>query len=282
MLLFVFTYLLLFTLESSISFSPTSSVCTGDTVSITCYGYPTEGMELEPFAQIILTTNVNLGITLTFTVNSSIPGYSVTGDIPVRGNSARLQLTILSYQLTDSDSSLACVVTHAVSGSSYTAASSRTPALSGNGIVVSHHYHIISIYCMAVFIETGVMRYSETLWRILFLANLIRYFHSLVRPSSPIVTSVAATPQSAVTCSNFVLSWLPADSGSTIIDRYYIFRGVIGVSAPRREFVATTADTQLFIQDPLEIATRYFYHVIASNCAGNSTQSDAGIISLLG
>ena len=93
-------------------------------------------MELEPFAEIILTTNVNLGITLTFTINSSIPGYSVTGDIPVRGNSARLQLTILSYQLTDSDSSLACVVTHAVSGSSYTAASSRTPALSGNGIVV--------------------------------------------------------------------------------------------------------------------------------------------------
>ena len=81
----------------SLTFSPTSSICRGYTVNITCYTYPSTVL-FQPYAEIILFPTSEIGTNVTFNINSSIPGYSVTGDIPVREHSARLQLTIHSYQ----------------------------------------------------------------------------------------------------------------------------------------------------------------------------------------
>ena len=132
LLLFVFTYLLLFTLDSYISISPTSSVCAGDTVTITCYIYASGTLEFQPDAELTLYGYATRQVPeITFNINSSIPGYSVTGDIPAKHSTARLQLTIDSYQLTDSSRAVDCSALTADNGTVYSAASSETPRVAG-------------------------------------------------------------------------------------------------------------------------------------------------------
>ena len=124
--------LLLFTLDSYISISPTSSVCAGDTVTITCYIYASGTLEFQSNAQLTLYGYATRQVPeITFNINSSIPGYFVTGDIPAKHSTARLQLTIDSYQLTDSSRAVDCSALTADNGTVYSAASSETPRVAG-------------------------------------------------------------------------------------------------------------------------------------------------------
>ena len=117
-------------IESSITISPTTSVCEGDTVNITCYAYPPEGIELRPFAGLYIYRNFAPSIHIT--INSTSPDYSVTGDIPIRGNSARIKLTFHSYQRSDSNKDIYCYGLSLNSDTRYYSVYSRTPPIAGN------------------------------------------------------------------------------------------------------------------------------------------------------
>ena len=122
---------LLFAIESSITYSPTSSICAGDTLNITCYVYPEDDVELQLYALLYLCTR-DLPYSQRFTIDSTIPGYLVTGDIPVKGNSARLKITIHSYQYSESGCDIYCQGEYADGHHADSGAVSTTPPLSGS------------------------------------------------------------------------------------------------------------------------------------------------------
>ena len=135
--IFILYYILFFinfwyiSVESSITYSPTTSVCEGDTVTITCYVYPPRAIELRPFAELKIYRGFAPAILIT--INSTSPDYSVTGDIPIKGNSARIKLTFHSYQYSDSNKYIRCYGETVNSEIEYSSSvDSRTPPIAGN------------------------------------------------------------------------------------------------------------------------------------------------------
>ena len=142
--IFILYYIIFFinfwyiSIGSSITFSPTTSVCVGDTVNITCYVYPPEGTELRPFAELYFYRD-----STRITINSTSPDYSVTGDIPINGNSARIKVTFHSYQYSDSNNHIHCYGETVNSETRYYSVYSTTPPTAG--ITYSMVLYIIPI-----------------------------------------------------------------------------------------------------------------------------------------
>ena len=134
--IFILYYIIFFinfwyiSIESYITYSPTTSVCVGDTVNITCYVYPPEGTEYQPFA--VLYIYRNFAPSYHITINSTSPDYSLTGDIPIKGNSARIKLTFHSYQRSYSSKYIRCYGLHVNHETSYKYVHSTTPPIAGN------------------------------------------------------------------------------------------------------------------------------------------------------
>ena len=88
--------------------------------------YPPEGTEYQPFAELVFYEDFTL-----ITINSTSPDYSVTGDIPIRGNSARIKVTFHSYQYSYSNKDITCNGETVNSDTRYYL-SSTTPSIAGN------------------------------------------------------------------------------------------------------------------------------------------------------
>ena len=95
--------------------------------------YPPSGTEYQPYAEIILhsSSSPTYGTNQTFNLNTSITGFSVSGDIPVEGNSAILKLTILSYLYDVSSVLVYCYGVRVDGGREEPPVTALTPPLAG-------------------------------------------------------------------------------------------------------------------------------------------------------
>ena len=87
-------------------FSPDQPHCLGEEVTLTCYLFPT-GQAYSSFAQLSFNQSIPESVNIINTDRSSI-GYSATVTIPVMGSSARIQLTIASFQVSDNNTLFGC------------------------------------------------------------------------------------------------------------------------------------------------------------------------------
>ena len=99
-------FLLCYPLVNIFQFSPDQPHCLGEEVNLTCYLFPT-GQAYTTFALISFNGSTPETVNTVNTERASI-GYSATVVIPMMGSSARIQLTIASFQVSDNNTLFGC------------------------------------------------------------------------------------------------------------------------------------------------------------------------------
>ena len=99
-------FLLCYPLVNIFQFSPDQPHCLGEEVILTCYLFPT-GSPYGAFALLSFNGSNPETVNNINTERASI-GYLATVAIPVMGSSARIQLTIASFQVSDNNTLFGC------------------------------------------------------------------------------------------------------------------------------------------------------------------------------
>ena len=105
-------------------------MCIGESVIITCYLFPPSPGEYTGFALLSFNGSTPEGFSDINTQFASI-GYTATVAIPLMGNNARIQLTITSFQVSDSNTVFGCHVLLDSNGMSTEAIESGSASLAG-------------------------------------------------------------------------------------------------------------------------------------------------------
>ena len=105
-------------------------MCVGEPVIITCYLFPPTANGYTPFARLSFNGSGPEDATA---INSDYGhlGYTATVAIPVMGDSARIQLTITSFQVSDSNTVFACHAQLSSDGTDAGVIESGTATLAG-------------------------------------------------------------------------------------------------------------------------------------------------------
>ena len=93
--------------DNIFTITPNNFICIGESVIITCYLFPPTANGYTGFARLSFNGSESKDLNDINTDFSSI-GYVATVVIPVMGDSARIQLTITSFQVSDSNTLIGC------------------------------------------------------------------------------------------------------------------------------------------------------------------------------
>ena len=105
-------------------------MCIGDSVVITCYLYPPTANGYNTFA--LLSVNQSLAeFAVSINTDFGSVGYIATVAIPIMGDSARIQLNITSFQVSDNNTEIGCHAQFSNNGSGTGAHESGTATLAG-------------------------------------------------------------------------------------------------------------------------------------------------------
>ena len=105
-------------------------MCIGESVIITCYLYPPTDNGYSSFS-LLSVNESNPEIASTINNIYGHLGYVATYAIPRMGDSSRIQLTITSFQVSDSNTVLGCHALLAIDGSITGVIESGTATLAG-------------------------------------------------------------------------------------------------------------------------------------------------------
>ena len=116
--------------DNIFTITPNNSVCVGESVVISCYLFPPSPGEYTGLALLSFNGSTPEGFGDINTQFASI-GYVATVTIPIMGNSARIQLNVTSFQVSDSNTVFGCHVLLNSNGMPSLALESGSASLAG-------------------------------------------------------------------------------------------------------------------------------------------------------
>ena len=119
-----------FSTDNIFTITPNNSICIGESVIITCYLFPPTANGYTGFALLSFNASTPETINDINTQFGSI-GYEATVAIPLMGDSARIQLSITSFQVSDSNTLFGCHAVLNSDGSDAGVIESGTATLAG-------------------------------------------------------------------------------------------------------------------------------------------------------
>ena len=116
--------------DNIFTITPNNSICIGESVVITCYLYPPTANGYATFGLLSINDS-NPEFASAINTDFGSIGYVATYAIPIMSDSARIQLTITSFQVSDNNTVFGCHAQLASDGTVTEVIESGTATLAG-------------------------------------------------------------------------------------------------------------------------------------------------------